>query len=119
MLSQASGTAEKIIRDEDAREMTRIQAAIAPKLLAQVIEEFCARAGADKDVWFAEFSSRYLTPVAGCEDAGRYADLCRQAAECLVQDTHRAMHPNIRPCRPAGLSGWPPQDSEGPCVPEL
>ena len=84
------------MRDEDVTEIRRIQAAIAPKLLAQVIEAFCDCAGADKDLWFAEFSSRYLAPIAGCKDEGRFADLSRKAAECLVQETVRAMHPNIR-----------------------
>ena len=69
---------ETIMRDEDVMEIRRIQAAIAPKLLAQVIEEFCGRAGADKDLWFTEFSSRYLAPIAGCKDEGRF---CRSLAQ--------------------------------------
>lgn len=84
------------MHDDDVREMRRIQAAIAPKLLAQVIEEFCDRVGADKDQWFTGFSSRYLAPMADCKDTGRYANLSRKAAECLVQDTQRALHPNLR-----------------------
>ena len=83
--------------EEDEQEVRRIQAAIAPQLLAQVIEEFCDRAGADKDAWFTAFSARYLAPMADLKDKGRYAELSRVAAEGLVQDTHRAMHPNIRP----------------------
>jgi hypothetical protein len=91
---------ETAMRAEDLREMRHIQAAIAPKLLALVIEEFCVRTGLDKDLWFTQFSSRYLAPMAGDDDKGRFADLSRKAAECLVQETHRAMHPNVRPCRP-------------------
>jgi len=85
------------MRDDDETEMRHIQAAIAPKLLAQVIEEFCDRTGADKGVWFTDFSSRYLAPMADLKNEGRYADLSRLAAEGLVQDTFRAMQPNIRP----------------------
>jgi len=83
--------------DEDVTEMRRIQAAIAPKLLALVVEEFCDCSGADKDVWFTEFSSRYLAPLAHMEDKGRYANLSHMAAEDLIQNTIRAMHPNRRP----------------------
>jgi len=92
------------MRDEDEREMRRIQAAIAPKLLALVVEEFCGCSGSDKDLWFAEFSSRYLAPMAKLEGQGRYADLSHLAAEDLIQCTVRAMHPNLRPyyAKPTG-----------------
>ena len=84
------------MEEKDLVEVRRIQAAIAPRLLAQVIEEFCNRAGVDKDQWFGTFSSRYLSPLAKMKDNGRFATLSRKAAEYLVRDTVRALHPNIR-----------------------
>ena len=83
--------------EEDEIEVRRIQARIAPNLLAQVIEAFCDRDGADKDAWFTEFSSHYLAPMDRLRDEGWYANLTLIAAEGLVQETRQAMNPNIRP----------------------